>query len=72
MHIRANFATIESGTALASGYSTIGTVNAGTATGVHTADIFATARYLRSTITSTGGSAIVTADVIAKPITITA
>ena len=65
-------ATIESGTALASGYETVGTIAAGTVPGIYSVDIDVNVgRYLRSTITSSSGTAVVAANVIAKKRTLT-
>jgi hypothetical protein len=65
-------ATIESGTALASGYETVGTISAGTVPGIYSVDVDCTVgRYLRSTITSSSGTAVVAANVIAKRRTLT-
>jgi hypothetical protein len=67
-------ATIQAGTAAASGLTTIGTINAGVTTGLHTLDLGGAIinRYLKTTITSTGGTGIVAASVAAQARTITA
>ena len=66
-------ATIQAGTAAAAGLTTIGTINAGTVTGLHTLDLGGAivARYLKTTITSTGGTGIVAASVAAQARTVT-
>ena len=63
-------ATVEHGTALASGYTTLGTISAGTVAGVYTLELGSiTNRYLRSTITATGGTASVAGVVLATALT---
>ena len=67
-------ATIQAGTAAASGLTTIGTINAGVTTGLHSLELddgAIVARYLKTTITSTGGTGIVSAAVAAQARTVT-
>ena len=60
-------ATIEAGTAAASGLTTIGSLAPST-TGLHTLDLGGaiSARYLKTTFTATGGTAIFSAGVVAQ------
>lgn len=67
-------ATIQAGTAAAAGLTTIGTINAGVTTGLHSLELGGgaiVARYLKTTITSTGGTGIVSAAVAAQARTVT-
>lgn len=64
-------ATVQAGTALAAGYSTVGTINAALTPGLHTLEFDATARFVRAIITSTGGTAVASASIVAKPRTVT-
>jgi hypothetical protein len=65
-------ATVEHGTALAAGYTTVGTISAGTVAGLYTLDLTnIERRFVRMSVTSTGGTAVAAAAVLAKARTIT-
>jgi hypothetical protein len=67
-------ATLQQGTALAAGYSDVGTINTiGTTGGTAVYEYDAgslTARYLRVVATCTGGTALASASLIGKPYTV--
>ena len=64
-------ATIEHGTALAAGYSSIGTISAGTVAGLYSLDLTnIERRFVRVSVTATGGTAVVAAAVLAKARTV--
>jgi hypothetical protein len=60
-------ATVEQGTALAAGYASIGTIAAGTVAGLYSLDLpLIDRRFVRMSVTATGGTANVAAAVLAK------
>lgn len=65
--------TLQSSAALASGYTDIATVAAGSLAGIYAtnAGTAMTGQYLRTVVTSTGGTANVVAGFLGKPRTIT-
>lgn len=64
--------TLQQGTGLASGYTDVGTVSGSVGTSVYEyAASGLTARYLRLVTTSTGGTALASAQIIGKRRTIT-
>lgn len=68
-------ATLQQGTALADGYTSVGTINTVGSTGGTAVYEYAatglTSRYLRTVVTSTGGTALVSASIVGKRRTIT-
>lgn len=64
--------TLQSSTALASGYTDLGTISAGTVAGAYQYNAGSiTGQYLRTVTTATGGTANVTASLLLKPRTVT-
>lgn len=64
--------TLQQSTALASGYTDLGTISAGTITGATVLAIGSvTAPYLRTVVTATGGTSNVTATLLVKARTVT-
>jgi hypothetical protein len=49
------------------GISTVDTVNAVLTPGLHTLEFDAVSRYIRAIVTSTGGTAVASASIVAKP-----